>query len=284
MLTFEQVQFFCDNGYLKLSSAIAPGEVEALRAASARLIEDGLSGRGEPAQDFMFGRVKGQETPVLRRIEYPLGKGEPFLHLLGNPVLLNAVYKVVGERFVPTFDAMVIKMPGRGVEVPWHRDGGGPILFHDEPGTGRRFPSVNCDIYLDEANAQTGALYVVPGSNQDVENLTAPLRESSQYAEVPGALRVDMMPGDMLLHDTRLYHGSPQTEGSPSIRRVIYYEFRDMRFIEAHHRPLNGEVVMHKWPVEWTRARLAVLQKALDSRWRRVWKYSGRSTLNRRCA
>jgi hypothetical protein len=62
------------------------------------------------------------------------------------------------------------------------------------------------------------------------------------------------------------YHGSPQTEGSPSIRRVIYYEFRDMRFIEAHHRPQNGEVVMHKWPVEWTRARLAVLQKALDRR------------------
>lgn len=270
MLTSEQVQFFRDNGYLKVPGALAPGEVEELRAASARLVEQALAPDGPPSprQDFMFGHVKGQDTPVLRRIEYTLGKGEAFLRLLANPVLLDAVQKVVGEQFVPTFDSMVVKMPGRGVEVPWHRDGGGPFLFFDEPHSERRFPSVNFDIYLDEANARTGALYVVPGSNKDSEDRTTSLRAEGRYAEAAGAVRVDMQPGDMLLHDTTLYHGSPQTEGSPHIRRVIYYEFRDMRFIDAAHRPApedNG-VLGHKWPQQWTRARLAVLQQALDAR------------------
>lgn len=270
MLTPEQVQFFRDNGFLRLPGALSPGEVEELRAASAQLVEEALAPDGPPPpqKDFQFGRVRGQDEPVLRRIEYPFGKGEAFLRLLAHPVLLDAAHQVVGERFVPTFDAMVVKMPGRGVEVPWHRDGGGPTLFFDEPQSGRRFPSVNFDIYLDEANAQTGALYVVPGSNKDAEDRTASLRAAGQYAEAEGALRVDMQPGDVLLHDTTLYHGSPQTDGSPHIRRVIYYEFRDMRFIDAVHRPAPEDdgVQGHKWPHQWTRARLAVLQQALDAR------------------
>jgi hypothetical protein len=273
MLTTEQVQFFRDNGYLKIPGALASEEVESLRAASMALVESAPNSQSapEPKQDFQFGRVKGQSDEVLRRIEYVQGKGEPFLQLLAHPVLLDAVEKIVGEQFVPTFDSMVIKMPGRGVEVPWHRDGGGDNLFFDDPQSGRRFPSVNFDIYLDRADEQTGALWVVPGSNKDAVNRTDEMRRRGEYETVPGAIRVDMEPGDMLLHDTTLYHGSPQTEGSPSIRRVVYYEFRDARFIDAHHRPTPeeeaaGKPIGHKWPEHWTRARLAVLQKALDVR------------------
>lgn len=267
MLTAEQVQFFRDNGYLKIEGAIAPQEVRELQAATLALIERGPTPDLPPGEqkDYQYGRVRGQDTPVLRRIEYLQGKGEVFVRLLANPVLLDAVSKVVGEQFVPTFDAVVIKMPGQGVEVPWHRDGGGPAMFYDEPDTGRRFPAVNFDIYLDEANEQSGALWVVPGSNKDAVSRAPELATAGEYEMVPGAIRVDMQPGDMLLHDVTLYHGSPETHNAP-LRRVIYYEFRDMRFIDAAHRPIAGENAHHKWPHEWTQRRLAVLQQALDKR------------------
>ena len=267
MLTAQQVQFFFDNGYLKVPGAIAPNEVQRLRDATQQLIDNGPPADATPGEraDFQYGRTRGSEDKVLCRIEYVQGKGDVFLHLLAHPVLLDAVYKVVGERFVPTFDSCVIKMPGRGVEVPWHRDGGGPIMFFDDPESGRRFPAVNFDIYLDEANEQSGALWVIPGSNKDKESRAPELAKAGEYETVPGAIRVDMAPGDMLLHDVTLYHGSPETQGGP-LRRVIYYEFRDMRFINRAHRAAPGEMAHHKWSDAWIRQRLSVLQQALDKR------------------
>ncbi len=268
MLTPEQVQFFRDNGYLKIPAALSPDEIRELRDATARLIETGPTPTMTPGErhDYQYGRVKGSDK-VLRRIEYVIGKGDPFVRLLGHPVLLDAVQKIVGEQFVPTFDSLVIKMPGRGVEVPWHRDGGGPQMFFDDPDSGQRLPAVNFDFYLDESNEKTGALWVVPGSNKETENRAPQLARGGQYAGVPGAVMVPMQPGDMLLHDVTLYHASPETADSPAIRRVIYYEFRDMRFIEAAHLVKNErKPVNMPWTNEWVRRRLSLLQRALDER------------------
>ncbi|MDF2440381.1 MAG: hypothetical protein JWN98_1365, partial [Abditibacteriota bacterium] len=43
MLTPEQVQFFRDNGYLKIPGAIAPDEIARLREATQTLIDNGPS-------------------------------------------------------------------------------------------------------------------------------------------------------------------------------------------------------------------------------------------------
>ncbi len=41
----------------------------------------------------------------------------------------------------------------------------------------------------------------------------------------PGVVEVEMEPGDVLLHDVMVVHGSPPVEGK-ALRRTIYYEFR----------------------------------------------------------
>lgn len=261
MLTPEQVQFFRDNGFLKIPGALSPGEVQELRDATQALIDQGPTESMSPGErkDYQYGRVRGSDDKIMRRIEYLIGKGAPFVRLLANPVLLDAVQKIVGEQFVPTYDAMVIKMPGRGVEVPWHRDGDGyNNMYYDDPVTGHRFPAVNFDIYIDEATPKTGALWAIPGSNKETVNRTPELAKRGEYETVEGAILVEMQPGDLLIHDVMLYHGSPETQGAEQIRRVIYYEFRDMRFINALHRP--------GWPESWTNRRLALLQTALEQR------------------
>ena len=225
-------------------------ELTDVQRASQELIDNGPSSKmtqGE-RQDYLYGHVQGSDEPILRRIEYMYGKGEAFLRLMAHPVLLDAVEKIIGEQFVPTYDAMVIKMPGNGVEVPWHRDGGGPTMFFDDPNTGRHFPAANFDIYLDKADERSGALWVIPGSNKDDISRATSLAEQGEYSTAPGAILVPMNPGDLLVHDVTLYHGSAETRGDIPLRRVIYYEFRDMRFIDAVHRPENSEIVHHKWP------------------------------------
>ncbi len=260
MVTDEQVRFFTDNGFLKLENVIEPNELAQLQTASLELIERGPASGSSPGEraDFQYGRVRGTDRSVLRRIEYFYGKGDYFLRLLAHPVLMDAVRKIIGEQFVPTYDAMVIKMAGSGVEVPWHRDGDGyNKMYWDDPSSGHRFPAANFDFYLDAADQTTGGLWVVPGSNRMRDNESDVLRSQGGYCEVPGAMLVKMKPGDLLVHDVMLYHGSPETVNAP-LRRVIYYEYRDKRFIDALHAS--------EWPEDWIRRRLALVQRSIDLR------------------
>ncbi len=84
MLTQKQVQFFRDNGYLKVPAALAPDEVAALRGESQALIDAGPTEAMPPnlARDYQYGRVRGSEEKVLRRIEYVQSKGGACLRLL----------------------------------------------------------------------------------------------------------------------------------------------------------------------------------------------------------
>src|SRR3712207_4930159 len=100
MLTPEQVQFFRDNGYMKIPGALSPDEVQELRDASQVLIERGPTPEMTPGEqkDYQYGSVCGLDGAVLRRIEYVLGKGDPFLRLLAHPVMLDAAQKIIGEQ------------------------------------------------------------------------------------------------------------------------------------------------------------------------------------------
>ena len=93
MITADQVQFFRDNGYLKLEGVLQDEELRALREVSQARIEAGPPSGATPGErkDYQYGTVRGVEGPVLRRIEYVYGKGVPFLRLLAHPALLDAV-------------------------------------------------------------------------------------------------------------------------------------------------------------------------------------------------
>jgi ectoine hydroxylase-related dioxygenase (phytanoyl-CoA dioxygenase family) len=71
-------------------------------------------------------------------------------------------------------------------------------------------------------------LWALPGSHtwSDHDAWTEAFRRIDNDAFVTdGAARVPMRAGDVLLHDIRLLHGSPPSEGG-ALRRVVYLEFR----------------------------------------------------------
>jgi hypothetical protein len=61
-----------------------------------------------------------------------------------------------------------------------------------------------------------------------------------------------MAPGDVLLHDVMVAHGSPETVGK-ALRRTLYYEFRAAEQIEAEG----------PWEREWIDRRLRLMPVAL---------------------
>jgi ectoine hydroxylase-related dioxygenase (phytanoyl-CoA dioxygenase family) len=175
--------------------------------------------------DFMYGTGHKTGSPVLRRIEYVIDKRDECKVLLANPFILRSVEKLMGADLVPTWDSMVLKLPGEGIIVPWHRDAGTDFVGDK--------PIFNVDFYLDEADLDT-CVWVIPGSHKwsldHAQHEIARLNRDGFSTE--GAVPATMQPGDVLFHNILVLHGSP-ANSSDKLRRVVYYEFRTAHVEES---------------------------------------------------
>ncbi len=216
VITVQQAQFFQEKGYLIVPGVVVEEELDRLRAALGQLVEFGAAEvRDDP--DFMYGEGHLTGEKILRRIEYVIDKLDECKTLLGHPFILRSVEKLMGPDFIPTWDSMVLKMPGQGIAVPWHRDAGTDFLGDK--------PIFNVDFYLDEADENT-CVWVIPGSHRwSGERILKELaRRAGAFAD-EGAIPALMRPGDVLFHNILVLHGSP-ANSSDKMRRVLYYEFR----------------------------------------------------------
>lgn len=229
-ITEEQAQFFLDNGFLVIRNVIGAEELRIAREEMTALMEHGAAGV-EDDPDYMYGKGGKTGAKVLKRIEYVIDKSEAMKSLLGNPFILRSIEKLQGPSFIPTWDSMVVKMPGEGIIVPWHRDGTRP----EPEGLYDERPIFNVDFYLDDADL-SNCLWVIPGSNLWPTE-TAQERYSRAGFETSDAIPVPMNPGDVIFHDIMVLHGSPAGDGN-ALRRTIYFEFRPAD-IEAKYGPHN---------------------------------------------
>ena len=238
----EAADFFRSNGLLVLRNVIGADELARLQAETATLVDTALAG-GHDNPDFCYKTHAETGDLVPFRVEYVVDKLSSTKALLGHPFLLRTISKLAGPAFVPTWDSMVFKMAGGGAAIDWHRDGG---LCEDAVSllsSGRAF---NVDIYLDRADMDS-CLWGLPGSNnwsdEDADAAIARLNEGGVSTE--GAVPLPMEPGDVLLHNVLVLHGSRATSGP--LRRVIYYEFRpaDIELAVGPHTPEYVEVKQH---------------------------------------
>jgi len=238
-LTEEQIRFFDEQGYLILRNWVTGELLERLQAAGHRWIERGLEDGGANRDHLFAQREAGR---VMWRVDYVHDKGEPVsLELLGSPQVLGVAESLCGPNFVPTYESMVFKFEGDGEQVPWHQD-----AVH--PRTRRIF---NFDLYLDESRVGGGALRVIPGSQGAPADICALTDEHGWDA--PDAIQVEMQPGDVLLHDVMVVHGSERAQGK-KLRRTIYYEFRAAEEI----------VEEGPWDREWIERRMRLVPLAIE--------------------
>ena len=251
-LSEEQVRFFDENGYLVLKNWITGNLLERLQAAGDTWIAQGealrqkqnkdvpLSEHEEDlARDLVFAKREGGE--VFFRVNYLHNQQEDVsLELLGSPQVLGVAESLCGPNFVPTYESMVFKKEGDGESIPWHQD-----AVHT-----RKHRVFNFDLYLDESKKGSGALRVVPESQLSIQDACNVAVEHGWEPE--GVIQVELEPGDVLLHDVMVLHGSERTLGK-NLRRTIYYEFR------------SAEMILDEgpWDAEWIDRRMRLVPLAL---------------------
>jgi phytanoyl-CoA hydroxylase len=231
-----QARRFREHGFLVVPDLLAGDELDALRRETLALVESAVERRGGPDVQYKRHDETGEEVPF--RIEYVVDKTPACRALLGHPFVLRIVEKLQGPDFVPTWDSMVFKLGGAGAAIPWHRD----ELIDYAPTA----PIFNVDFYLD-ASDSSNCLWAIPGSHRwsnaevraEVERLG---RDGFQREGVP----LELQPGDVLLHDILVVHGSPPARSG--LRRVLYYEFRPVE-LELEVGPHVPEYVLLKQAV-----------------------------------
>lgn len=242
-LDAEQIRFFDDNGYLILRDRIGHDLLGRLQEACDRMIATGkAAGPDDPnIDDYRFAdRDQGR---TMFRVDYLHNKDErSTLELLGAPEMLGIAESLAGPNFVPTYESLVFKEKGDGAVIPWHQDAVHP----------RNYRIFNVDVYLDPSRIGAGALRVAPGSHRakvDICDL------QGKYGwDAPGVIQVEMEPGDILIHDVMVVHGSEAVVGK-QLRRTIYYEFRAAEQILSEG----------PWDREWVDNRLRLMPLALDA-------------------
>ncbi len=240
-LTPEEIARFDAQGYLVLRGRI-PGELLARlqHAADTWIAEGRALDEGDPAASDYQWATRGGERRMFR-VDYLHGKGQPAsLELLGSPAVLGIAESLAGPNAVPTYESLVFKDTGDGAAIDWHQD-----AVH--PRTHRIF---NVDVYLDASRAGEGALRVAPGSHLAPVDVCQ-LQEEYGW-DAPGVIQVELEPGDVLVHDVMVVHGSEAVTGN-RLRRTIYYEFRAAEQIAAEG----------PWDAEWVDRRLRLLPLGL---------------------
>ena len=216
-ITYEQAQFFRDNGLLLMRNVLVGDELAAVREQTMRLVDQAVAGTDCPDTKYRNHELTGERVPF--RVEYVIEKTTAGKSLLGHPFILRTVEKLQGRNFIPTWDSMVFKNQGSGAAIMWHRDGGANCVVSDKP-------IFNVDFYLDQADL-SNCLWGLPGSNLwawDQAEAEIKQRNTGGFNS-DGAVPILMQPGDVLFHNILVLHGSPPTQNAP-LRRVLYYEFR----------------------------------------------------------
>lgn len=247
-LTDEEIARFDREGYLVLKNRIPAPLLSRLQAAAEGWIADGhrVQDDAADAADYHYAERGGERR--MFRVDYLHGKGRPAsLELLGSPAVLGIAESLAGPDFVPTYESLVFKDAGDGAAIDWHQD-----AVH--PRTHRIF---NIDVYLDASRAGEGALRVAPGSHLAPVDVCQ-LQEEYGW-DAPGVIQVELDPGDVLVHDVMIVHGSEAVQGN-RLRRTIYYEFRSAAQIAAEG----------PWDAEWVDRRLRLVPVALREHARRA--------------
>src|SRR5437870_4484699 len=106
------VEFYNKNGYLHLKGVLCSSELEQLRKASDRFLKFATTHR-VPQGDYTYAEDKAGQV-VWKRVNLLSKRMVEFQALYGNPPILEACEKLIGNSFIVLDDALIVKMPRNG--------------------------------------------------------------------------------------------------------------------------------------------------------------------------
>lgn len=242
MITEEQRAFLTHYGFLHFRTVATPEEVEMLRSEQDRLeqrwIEAGTKQiNGIP---LFFGKNAAgkpaiQRIPFTSRYSTPIqtfvrdGRFAALPSLVGEGARLGDLEKdgVVLNRY--------LNVPGSIYRrLGWHTDGLRDLFYFRMPQQ-----MLNFGIHLDRCTRENGGLRLIPGSHtQGFWSTCFRKAYFVSHGEDPRELCVETEPGDLTVHDGRLWHrvALSKNRGAESMRRTMFVPYLTGPYEPKHEK------------------------------------------------
>jgi len=126
------------------------------------------------------------------------------LRTYAHPELLRVAAAINGPDFAPFNEALFIKDPGIGAAVSWHQDG---VTHWDSPDFDEDIHGFNFMAQVYGSTAVNG-VWVLPSTHKQGKLDIAELVEESGSERLNGAVPIVCNPGDVVICNRQLLHGS----------------------------------------------------------------------------
>jgi ectoine hydroxylase-related dioxygenase (phytanoyl-CoA dioxygenase family) len=187
------------DGYCVVPGVLSPAECDAVRAALDRCAEE----------DAANDRVWTYDGGANQRHFTLLNRGEEFVSLATNPIVLDLMGRILGSRFLLSLLNANVTGPGgdRGI---FHAD----QSYAPEPFT--RPLVANAIWMIDDFTEENGATRCVPGSHE---------LQRAPHGDEPGYERVAMCgsAGDVAIFEGRLWHHTGANTSQTKRRGILAY-------------------------------------------------------------
>ena len=200
---------------------LTPAGLPALGADSRSLNLAWSKPLGDPLGGTELANGRHQTKMIELKADKSAAKDVPFLllgslqyseaclRIYGHPQLLRVAASVNGDDFTPFNEALFIKDPGVGAAVSWHQDGD---THWDSEHFDDGIHGFNFMAQVYGSTAVNG-VWVIPGTHKkgklDIKKLVA----ESGSERLEGAVPLVCEPGDVIICNRQLVHGSFPNSG-----------------------------------------------------------------------
>jgi phytanoyl-CoA hydroxylase len=209
---FEQryVDQFKQDGFLLIKGALGSQGLADARAGLMRLVSGECPDfRGIQYEKSVRGRLDElspeERIASVRKLQFFVGHDDRLTRLSEDPKLLGILEAIIGEKPGLFANQAMVKPARIGREKPWHQD----HAYFDLPmGT----QIVSAWVSLDAATPENGCMHVIPGSHREGPVVHFQVRDWQLCDDQVQTSRVHAVPtdpGDILLWDGLLHHGTP---------------------------------------------------------------------------
>jgi hypothetical protein len=230
-ITAEQARFLETHGFLVFARVARPDEIRAIAAEidriGARWVREGRSYvNGIP----LFWGSDPDGNPYIQRLPFTSASSDVIRSFVRDPRfepirrLFGADARVGDEEKDGVVCNRYLNCPGSVHDrLGWHTDGLRDLFYGRLPG-----PMLNVGLHLDAIRAADGGLRLVPGSHhQGFWSMCFAKPYFVHHAPDPAEVVVETEPGDLTVHDGRLWHRVERSRktGWASLRRSMYVPY-----------------------------------------------------------
>jgi len=235
MLSQEQIDFFHENGYLRIPQVFTSEEIAVMSDELDRLIQDwattNMGWTGPWRNVYMSPDV--EKRSMLTHLHDLHFYSEAWCRAVTNPRLVEAMSDLLGPNVELHHTTLHCKPPETGMPFPMHQDS--PFYRHEG------FGYVDALVHVDDATLENGCLKFIPGSHKQghLEHITrmpdgqgcSPHLPTDQY-RLQDAVPCPANAGDVVAFSIYTIHGS-DINRTNRWRRLVRVGYRD---------PLNKQI------------------------------------------